>query len=342
MSALDAILGHGGALDAASSAYGGRREDWLDLSTGINPSPPHLPPIPDDVWRRLPDRKLEGEAIEAARRFYGAPAEAGIVAAPGSQALISLLPFCLAPAAVAIVEPTYSEHRRAFEAAGHDVTGIAGLGKVPSQAKVVVVVNPNNPDGRLSRKADLLPLAAELAIRGGLLVVDEAFMDAEPAESLASETGRPGLLVHRSFGKVFGLAGLRLGFALTTPALASRLAGRLGPWATSGPALAVASDLMRDGAGLLALRGDLSRQSERLRATLGEAGLPIVGRTALFATIRHERAHALFEALCRRRILTRPFSHRTDWLRFGNPANDGEAGRLREALRSALAELGDA
>jgi len=333
-------LRHGGALDAAIARHGGRREDWLDLSTGINPVAAELPDFPPDAFSRLPESSLERAALDAARRAYGAPAAAGIVAAPGSQALISLLPFLLPPTEIAIVEPTFAEHRRVFTAAGHEVAGIDRPEDIVDTVKIAVVVNPNNPDGRVFSRAELFELHERMAARGGLLVVDEAFMDVTPEISLAAETGRPGLLIHRSFGKFFGLAGLRLGFALTTPDLARRLSKRLGPWAVSGPALLCAEALLGDDAAIRATRQRIRRQAEMLFEAVLDRRTPLVGRTALFATICHERAGGLFEALCRRRILTRPFAERPDWLRIGNPAGPDDAARLRAALAEALDEIG--
>ncbi|MEO9786562.1 MAG: aminotransferase class I/II-fold pyridoxal phosphate-dependent enzyme, partial [Aurantimonas coralicida] len=184
-----------------------------------------------------------------------------------------------------------------------------------------------------------LALADRLAARDGLLVVDEAFADVDGTRSLAPCTGRDGLLVYRSFGKFFGLAGLRLGFALTTPALAAQLGERLGTWAVSGPALAIGAALLGDDALVAETRAGILRQRGLLRATLGAVGLPLVGGTGLFATVAFPNAHDLFAALCRRRILTRPFQTPSDWLRFGNPADGAEAARLETALRAALAEI---
>ncbi len=332
-------LQHGGALDAAITRHGGARADWLDLSTGINPTPPRLPELDPALWQRLPEAGLERDALAAARRCYGAPDSAGIVAAPGTQALIAALPHLFAPMDVAILAPTYSEHALTFAAAGHRVTRFERLEAVLSAARIVVVVNPNNPDGRVFEPAELLALADRLAPRDGLLVVDEAFADVDASRSLASSTGRDGLLVYRSFGKFFGLAGLRLGFALTTPALATQLGQRLGTWAVSGPALAIGAALLGDDALVAETRAGILRQQRRLRTTLGAVGLPLVGGTGLFATVTHPDAHGLFAALCRRRILTRPFQTPADWLRFGNPEDGAEAARLETALRAALAEI---
>ncbi|UIJ71495.1 threonine-phosphate decarboxylase CobD [Aurantimonas sp. HBX-1] len=340
MAALDPALRHGGALDAAIARFGGQRAEWLDLSTGINPAPPPLPDLSPALWQRLPEAELGASAIAAARSCYGAPLQAGIVAAPGTQALIAALPSLLPHGRVAILEPTYSGHRLAFETAGHAVIGIAALTEVPAEATIAVVVNPNNPDGSVHEPAELLALAERLAARGGLLVVDEAFADADPGRSVAFATGRPGLLVHRSFGKFFGLAGLRLGFALTTPGLADALRGQLGAWAVSGPALAVGAAWLGDARLCADIRASIARQHGLLAATLAATGLTPVGGTQLFQTIRHPDASALFAALCRRHILARPFAYRPDWLRIGNVADEAEAGRLGAALDDALGEIG--
>ncbi len=239
-------LVHGGAIGAAVARFGGRREDWLDLSTGINPVPPPMPAMEAEWLTRLPEAEAEAGAREAARRFTGAPDGADVVLAPGSQAIISLLPHLLPPGEAAILEPAYAEHARAFRAADHAVVPLADPAGVPATARVAVVVNPNNPDGRRFGRAELLVLADTLAARGGWLVVDEAFMDADPRESLGPDAGRQGLVVLRSFGKFFGLAGLRLGFALTAPDLGAALAARLGPWCVSGPALGLGARLMGD------------------------------------------------------------------------------------------------
>ena len=334
----DALV-HGGALDAAIRAYGGARADWLDLSTGIAPRAPSLPAISPDAWTRLPEREAETALRETARRAYDAPEGAMIVPAPGTQSLISLWPHLFGPGGAAVVSPTYAEHAAALDAAGHAVRAIARPDDIDAATRLLVVVNPNNPDGRRFSRPALLDLADELAGREGLLVVDEAFMDPDPAESVSGDAGRPGLLVLRSFGKFYGLAGLRLGFALAEPALGRRLEARLGPWAVSGPAIEIATALMRDEAADGRQRERVAAQGRLLLRTLDAAGLPVLGSTPLFALAHHKRAHALFEALARRRILTRPFATEPGWLRFGVPAHDKAAARLSAALADALSEV---
>ncbi len=333
----DALV-HGGAIAAAMARYGGARADWLDLSTGIAPSAPALPEIAREAWMRLPEAEAETALRRAARGRYGAPEGAALVLAPGTQSLISLWPHLVAPAEAAIVSPTYAEHEAALVAAGHRVRRIGKPEDIGAATRLLVVVNPNNPDGRRFARASLLEIAAELARRDGLLVVDEAFMDPDPAESLCGEAGRPGLLVLRSFGKFYGLAGLRLGVALAERTFARRLEARLGPWAVSGPALAVATALIADDEATRLQRAAIEAQSRLLLSALEAAGLPVLGSTPLFALARHRRAHDLFEALARRHILTRPFDFEPSWLRFGNPSDGAEAARLRDALSAALAE----
>ncbi|NDW05792.1 threonine-phosphate decarboxylase CobD [Jiella pacifica] len=334
----DGAYVHGGGLDAAIARFGGSRADWLDLSTGINPSPVALPELDPEVWARLPDAGLQARCIEEARGAYGAPEEAGIVAAPGSQALISLLPFLLPRGEVAILEPTYGEHRASFEAGGHRVSGVETIADLTDGAQVVVVVNPNNPDGRRTERPALVALLGEMRRRGGLLVVDEAFADAASDLSIADMAGEPGLLIHRSFGKFYGLAGVRLGFALTTPALAGNLARRLGPWAVSGPALAIGAAVLSSETVRERIAGEVQAQAQLRNRVLAEARFNLVGETPLFATVETSGAGAVFEALCRRQILTRPFAYRPNWLRFGNPKDETEAARLAGALADTARE----
>ncbi|WP_040408372.1 threonine-phosphate decarboxylase CobD [Aureimonas ureilytica] len=331
-------LHHGGALDAALARYGGARADWLDLSTGINPAPPPLPEIDPALWARLPEHALEERARRALRRFTGAGEGAGIALAPGTQALIALLPHLLPPGPAAVLFPSYEEHGRALAQAGHQVARFADLSNVPAEARLVTLVSPNNPDGRRFDRSAVLALADRLAAQGGFLVLDEAFADAETGTSLVAEAGRPGLLILRSFGKFFGLAGLRFGAALGERALTARIAARFGPWAVSGPALAIASALMEDEAGVAALREGIRQRAGLTRQALAAAGLQPVGGTALFSLLSVPDASGLFEGLARRHILTRPFAYRPDWLRLGTVRNAHEAARLTAALRAALAE----
>lgn len=324
---------HGGNLAAAAAAWNRPRAEWLDLSTGINPVPYPIPPLPQDAFHRLPEPDDMAAVERAARMGYGIAQAASVVAAPGTQALIQALPLLKPAGRVRILAPTYGEHAAAWARAGHAVEEVRRLPD-PAEADggVVLLCNPNNPDGATRAPGALLALAAAQAERGGWLVVDEAFADVMPALSLSGEAGVPGLVVLRSPGKFYGLAGLRLGFALCAPDLAARLTAHLGPWAVSGPALAVGSAALADAAWRDRTRRWLAERRAALDAVLAEAGLHVCGGTDLFRLIETPDAAFLFERLAAAGILVRPFSYAPHWLRLGIPGADDDLARLRAVL----------
>ncbi len=314
-------LAHGGDLGELSKRFADAPRPWIDLSTGINPVPYPVPALSDAVWTRLPSRADEEALLAAAAARYGVADPATLVAAPGTQALIQLLPRLVPRGTVAIVGPTYEEHQACWARQGHDVRVVS----TPEAADVVVVVNPNNPTGRL------LP-PAELVAAGGLLVVDEAFIDFLPQEMSLAGALPPRTVVLRSFGKSYGLAGLRLGFAIASPDIAVRLREELGPWAVSGPALEVGRLALNDGAWLRKARDRLVVDCARLDDFLREAGFEILGGTALFRLARHVAAPAFVQRLARQGIHVRAFASAPDQLRFGLPADDEAFRRLAKAL----------
>ena len=333
------MIEHGGALDRAIAEFGGARADWIDLSTGINPNPYPLPKLAPDVWTRLPDSALEAKAIAAARAHYGFGEKAGVTAAPGTQALIQLYPHLAPPGNAMVIGPTYEEHAQSLGFAGRDLRYERSLSSLDDEDMIAVVVNPNNPDGK-AIPADALLFAAErLAERGGLLVVDEAFADTNSKDSVAAHAGMDGLLVLKSFGKFFGLAGVRLGFAAGTPELTGVLSAMLGPWAVSGPALAIASGAYRDEAWITAARTRLATDRRALEAGLKAAGLQLLGGTDLFVLARHFQAAHIWRELAERHILVRKFDHTADWLRFGLPKDEAGLSRLKLALAEILGAL---
>jgi cobalamin biosynthesis protein CobC len=333
------VIEHGGALDRAIAEHGGARADWLDLSTGINPAAYPLPELPLDVWTRLPDAGLEQRALAAAKTYYGFGDGAGIVAAPGTQALIQLYPHLAPPGNALVIGPTYEEHAQALGLAGRDVRYERSLSALDDEDRIAVVVNPNNPDGK-HIPADALLFAAErLAEQGGLLVVDEAFADCDPSDSVAAHAGMNGLLVLKSFGKFFGLAGARLGFAAGPPELTGALQSMLGPWAVSGPALAVGAEAMADSSWIAGTRKRLGIDRQALVAVLADNGLAVLGGTDLFVLARHFQAQHIWRELAARQILVRKFDYQADWLRIGLPADASGRERLNLALSDIMAGL---
>ena len=395
---------HGGALEVARRLAPGAPKPWIDLSTGINPHAYPLPDLEPDTWSRLPESgALERLEATAAQRYGVDPART--VAGPGSQALIQALSRILQRGAVGALGPTYGGFAAAFAAAGASVVEAKRLEDM-NGLDVAIVVNPNNPDGRIIPRGDLLALHERLAARGGVLIVDEAFADfaplalestrgpsrrvssplvgedqgggsrrptshergatfaslldlrdppplpaptrgggcanvidsaemrqaLEPEESLAPMLPASGAVVLRSFGKAYGLAGLRLGFALASPDIVPSLRAALGPWPVSGPAIAIGIGGLADSDWLEKMRARLDQDKARLDALLREAGWRIVGGTCLFRLAAHEDARGAFERLLAAGILARPFADMPDRLRFGIPGDENAWERLAKAL----------
>lgn len=322
------MLEHGGGLRRAAREYGIPLDQWLDLSTGINPFGWPVPTIPRSVWQRLPED--DDGLVDAARAYYQAPY---LLPVAGSQAAIQALPSLRALSRVGVVVPGYAEHLQAWQRAGHQVTALttdAWLADLSSW-DVLVLIHPNNPTGECFTTAQLLHIHALLAERGGWLVVDEAFMDVTPEHSLCPHTHRDGLIVLRSAGKFFGLAGARAGFVCAAPALLSVLRERLGPWTLSGPARYVLQQALADISWQTDMRAWLRQTSERLSGLLSRHGLAPAGGCGLFQWCLHDDAPRIHRALATRGILTRLFEASAS-LRFGLPGDDIAFGQLNAAL----------
>jgi cobalamin biosynthetic protein CobC len=326
----EARIWHGGDLDEARRLFPQAPEPWIDLSTGINPIAYPVPPFPVSLFTRLPSpadhRDLEAAAAEA----YGAKDAAMVVAAPGTQVLISLLPHLRPRSRVAVLGPTYAEHAQAWRKAGHGVVEVQSLDRLDG-ADIVVLVNPNNPDGRLLEREALLRLAEELRPQGGWLVVDEAFADFDPGESLVPSLPSNAIVL-RSFGKTYGLAGVRIGFALAPEPIAAMLRSALGPWAVSGPAIEVGRKALRDWEWLESAQAARAADASRLDALLSPlADAPLRG-TILYRLLDSRQAHGLFRHLGDHGIWVRRFQYDPDLLRFGLPCTEAEWRRLAAVL----------
>jgi cobalamin biosynthetic protein CobC len=323
---MEQAIFHGGNLEAATLRFGNPPDGWLDLSTGINPLAYPVSDLPEACWTRLPssDKRLR----EVAASAYKAPSPGLIVPAPGTQALIKRLPELFSHRReVAIFSPTYAEHAYAWKACGHEVREVRAVEEV-SEAAIAVIVNPNNPTGRIFSPAKLLDLSQRL----DLLVVDEAFADIAPELSIASEVADRNIVVLRSFGKFFGLAGLRLGFAIANKTISERLREKLGPWAVSGAAIEIGVQALSDQPWIATTRTRLAQGQKRLDKLLISYGLKILGGTELFRLAEQADAQGVYEKLGNAGILVRPFAEHPTWLRFGLPGPETDWLRLENAL----------
>ena len=327
-----APLPHGGDLDAARRQFPGAPEPFVDLSTGINPNPYPIPELPSGSFTRLPGASEREQLAAAAAETYGAPAPRTVLPAPGTQILLSHVARLVPPGKAAVLATTYAEHARAASLAGHDVSEVMTV-EALGAADLAIVVNPNNPDGRVVQRDVLLAIATRLRARGGLLVVDEAFTDAGPDDmSLAAEAACGSIVVLRSFGKFYGLPGLRLGFAIASEGIIARLGASLGPWPVSGPAIAIGAEALGDDAWRARTRAGLARAACRLATLLADSSLAVAGGTDLFKLVRMDDANALHQHLGRKGILVRAFVEHPDLLRFGLPPDEEGWSRLRDAL----------
>lgn len=328
------MLEHGGQLRTAAARYGIPVGQWLDLSTGINPHG-YLPPvIPNEAWLNLPQ---EGDGLEqAAASYYGS---GDVLPVNGSQAAIQALPRLRAQSRVAILSPGYTEHAHAWRRAGHDVVGVnaEGIDAAVDDVAVLVLMQPNNPTGATFAREQLHAWHEKLAARRGWLVVDEAFIEATPLRSLAQAEMPEGLIVLRSLGKFFGLAGARVGFVLAHATLSAALRELQGPWTVPGPSRHVAQAALRDRAWQATTRIRLQREGARLAHLLSACGLAPSGGCGLFQWVRSEQAEMLHQRFAQRGILTRYFAEPRA-LRFGLPGSETSWERLQFALEQERAE----
>lgn len=314
---------HGGGIDAAAARWGGNRSDWLDLSTGINPIPYPIRVTCKELWTALPDRTATERLIAAARNFWNVPAHVAILPAPGCSALIARIPYLAEPKDVRIDAPTYNEHQASFAAAGWAVTRTAC-----PRPSARVIVNPNNPTGVYFDRA------GTSWGKHMLVVIDESFCDVEPTGSLIETADVPGVIVLKSFGKFWGLAGLRLGFALGDPKMLTRLAEMLGPWPVSGPALEIGAHALEDPVWASETRSRLREDSMRLDALMAPYSRGPAKGTHLFRLYDVGDAAAMQDRLARAHIWSRVFPYSICWLRLGLPGSAAAWIRLERVLQA--------
>jgi cobalamin biosynthetic protein CobC len=336
---LDIFRKHGGKVETARALFPHVRAPWIDLSTGISPWAYPFVPLSSAAFTRLPSPESLAELEAAAAESFGVPDPAHVVAVPGSDLALRVLGQVFAGRRVAVVRPGYSGHVLAWDGADSSLISSDDMERAALEHDVLVLANPNNPDGRLVGRDRLLAVSATLHQRGGVLIVDEAFADVAPEQSLCVDVrdGANGVVMFRSFGKFFGLAGVRLGFVLTACSRTRRaFRHAVGDWPVSGVAVEIGVAAYRDVVWQEQQRQRLHLAAHRLDTLLmsGADGIEVVGGTALFRLARCLDADALFRRLLAHGILTRPFSSDTRIVRFGLPGAEPQWERLAHALHS--------
>lgn len=322
------MLEHGGNLREAAARFGRPLEDWIDLSTGLNPHAYPAPALPANAWHRLPEP--DPALLAAACDYYDAPA---LLPVAGTQAAIQALPSLRSPCRVVVAAPSYAEHAHHWGMHGHALREVpySDLDDALADCDVMVLCNPNNPTGAVVEPARLLEWAGRLAARGGWLVVDEAFGDTAPALSVARYSGQPGLVVLRSVGKFFGLAGARVGFVAADAALLTQLADTLGPWTISGPAQLICRAALDDRVWQTNTLATLANDGERLRLMLASHGITAQG-TPLFQWWPEPKPEQMREHMAARGIWARMFTKAARGIRLGLPPTEAAWQRLDTAL----------
>ncbi|MBO9545157.1 threonine-phosphate decarboxylase [Caulobacter sp.] len=330
ISALGAFR-HGGRLREATAAHPHAPCPWLDLSTGINPHPWSGPRACDDDLRRLPDPQGLAELEAVAARAFGVNDSGRVAAVSGAEAALRLLPGLIGGGAVALLDPIYGGHAEAW--ASWTPNRLVSLDDPRTlHADVLVLVNPNNPDGRRIDREILAALAAERSDQGRWTVVDESFAEVAPALSVADlEIDR--LITLRSFGKFYGLPGVRLGFLIGNKIFSREFRLLLGDWPVSADAIALGQGAYADEVWRKTTRIWLSEQAAKVDAALAQAGFTTVGGCDLFRWVEVPDAHTVFNRLCEQGVLTRPFADRPDRLRFGLPSIK-DFNRFQKALQA--------
>lgn len=326
------MLEHGGGLIAAAQKYNRAAEEWLDLSTGINPIPYTVPEIPIEVWRRLPQNN--DDLLDAAAAYYGVK---NLIATNGSQAAIQTLPSLFKQCRVGMHSPSYNEHKHAWLEHGHEIIEIE-RSEIATQClqlglDVLLLCNPNNPTGELTTAEAIEKCLHSMKKTKGVVIIDEAFMDSTPEASVLKliEYYPDNLIVLRSLGKFFGLAGARVGFVAGSTTMLQALEEKLGPWTISGPSRFIAIDALRNFEWQATNRVYLKEAAKKLCSALTAANFAVAGATDYFVWIKHSDAPELHDALCKDGILTRLFSEPPS-LRFGLPASTDELTRLQQTL----------
>lgn len=334
---------HGGNKNEAARAYGIEPAEMIDLSTGISPNPYPLSLSQLDLSDliELPQEDKAASLKNIMRKAWSVPDSAEIALASGSGALISLIPHIHKGdmRQVYCPEPAYSEHPMAWQRAGFRMIPYEA-GTIPeiylNKTAAIIAVQPGNPMGHCASPDAWLELMEKAAAHKVMIIMDEAFIDLMPEQSLVPYLGRKGLIVIRSFGKFYGLAGVRLGAAIGHPDDITALEDLLGPWPVSAMAVQFAAEAMSDHGWADDQRDWCATQMASLKKELMARGITIIGGTDLYVLIEIEDAKTLQDKLARAGFWTRIFEHYPNWMRLGLARDDAATTRFLKALDKAL------
>jgi len=331
---------HGGQLSKVAKQFGIPEQEWLDLSTGIAPFSYAIPAISEKIWQDLPT--ISPSLIRAAQQYYQAKFCWPVA---GSQQLIEKLPSLWNDKNSAIESGKkqhaylpkvgYKEHQRAWSLAGYQIHFYQdALPDNIEKNSIVVVINPNNPLTDTFSIQQLTQLKAHCQQQKALLIIDEAFADIFPSEfsfvphltnynennndsANDNENESDDLIVLRSFGKFFGLAGIRIGFACTTEIWRDIIKESIGPWSINGPALFIAEQALQDTQWQIEQSLRLEKYSKKLQELL-KLHLPnaSIKANALFITVFLDNAASVYEKLCQQGVYVR-LTDEQNALRFG-------------------------
>ncbi|MEH6345221.1 MAG: threonine-phosphate decarboxylase [Bermanella sp.] len=307
---------HGGNLHQVSVQYKIDIDNWIDLSTGLNPNPFPVNYIPMEVLSNLPYDNPD--FIKVAADYYGPE---NFIALNGTQEAIQGLPELLERHPVLLPEVGYQEHIQGWHLAGSEISLYPSWDMNESIHVIdnwlennprghLVIINPNNPTG-LKFTPEQIHHWASKRDSGCYVIVDEAFMDLTPQDSLLCQNFNDNVIVLRSFGKFFGLAGIRLGFAFASQTVLSALKHRQGLWAVNGPAQYIAKQAFKDLAWQAQARANIQNLAQQNKVCfsglLNKLDLIRKSESGLFSSywLPTVQAKELYEFFCERGILLR-------------------------------------
>ncbi len=320
----DLNIQHGGDIDLAIKKYGGQRADWIDLSTGINrTSYPWQENVKVEL-RDLPSNKLLRSLEKAASRAYKVAEDKDTAAVQGAQQIISLLPICLKNYnSVAILGPTYNEYEKAFKSSEIKAETVSEVSKL-SSSDIAIVVNPNNPTGKVIAEEILNDLSKKVRI----LIIDESFKMFSSRRIQKFDN----VIQINSLGKFFGLAGVRLGFVSGPSNFIKSVRGMLGPWPVSSIAAEIGKIALNDQAWISQMEKILLEGSDVLHRACNRKNWKLIGKTNLFHTYATSSSLKVEKQFAAHYIWIRTFDYSETWVRLGIPTSKYEWTRVRQAL----------